>query len=67
MARIGLMLRQKWKSFRLRHARVYGMFRYDRAYNEWHINRMVAEARRKKRCIAQPVSDVTGVKSGSTP
>lgn len=49
MARIGQSMRQKWMPYRMRHARVYPMFRYDRQYNEWHVDRIVKEMRRKAR------------------
>ena len=56
-ARIGQAFRQKWKPFWRRHARVYVMFKAARAYNEWQLNRLIAEARRKKRRLSQPGGD----------
>jgi hypothetical protein len=52
MRRIGQAFRQTWKPFRLRHAKVYAMFKYDRAYNQWLLDRMISDARRKRRCLS---------------
>lgn len=57
MARIGLSIRQKWSPFWMRHRRVYPMFRYDRQYNEWHVDRIVKDMRRKKRTLPAQIGD----------